>query len=323
MSKRRLEILMLLWILGVYGGPAQAGLPEAERYIEAGELQAALAEVQNVLEHNPSDPETRFLHGIVLAEMQRDDEAIEVFASLTQDHPELPEPYNNLAVLFAQKGEFEKARDALQAAIRTHPSYSTAHENLGDLYAKMASQAYDRALEENRRNESARLKLAKVKGLFSVPTDTVESVEPASVVLANEPPSQPAAVVEESQPAPVIQGSTASDPDILELVAQWSSAWAAQNVDAYLAHYASGFRPRGDMSHEDWLEQRRSRLSSPEFIELKLDNIRVSRNDGSIARAEFVQDYRTDNYSDRVKKILDLTKEDGVWRISRERSLPL
>src|SRR4029450_5356188 len=103
------------------------------------------------------------------AEHGRNDDAIEIFATLTQDYPELPEPYNNLAVLFAEKGEFEKARESLLAAIQTHPSYSTAHENLGDLYAKMASMAYDRALEEDKANESARIKLSQVNSLFSMP----------------------------------------------------------------------------------------------------------------------------------------------------------
>ena len=47
----------------------------------------------------------------------------------------------DLAVLYAGRGEYEKARESLEMAIRTHPSYATAHENLGDVYAKLASQA--------------------------------------------------------------------------------------------------------------------------------------------------------------------------------------
>ena len=58
-------------------------------------------------------------------------DAIRIFSSLSEDYPDLPEPYNNLAVLYASQGQYEKAKGALEAAIRTHPSYSTAHENLG------------------------------------------------------------------------------------------------------------------------------------------------------------------------------------------------
>jgi hypothetical protein len=32
-------------------------------------------------------------------------------------------------------------------AIRTNPNYATAHENLGDVYTRLASQAYLRAQE--------------------------------------------------------------------------------------------------------------------------------------------------------------------------------
>jgi hypothetical protein len=90
-------------------------------------------------------------------------------------------------VLFAEKGEFEKAREALLAAIQAHPSYSTAHENLGDLYAKMASMAYDRALEEDTSNESARVKLSKVNELFSTPQRVRGAAIPAPAPPAHRP----------------------------------------------------------------------------------------------------------------------------------------
>ncbi len=59
-----------------------------------------------------------------------------MFTKLSEDYPELPEPYNNLAVLYAQQKQYDKARTALEMAIRTHPSYAIAYENLGDIYAK-------------------------------------------------------------------------------------------------------------------------------------------------------------------------------------------
>jgi tetratricopeptide (TPR) repeat protein len=89
-----------------------------------------------------------------------------VFTALTEDYPELPEPYNNLAVLYASQGNYEKAKSALELAIHTHPSYATAHENLGDIYAQLASRAYDRALQLDKTNTAAQTKLAMVKELF-------------------------------------------------------------------------------------------------------------------------------------------------------------
>ena len=55
-------------------------------------------------------------------------------------------------------------------AIRTNPSYATAQENLGDIYAKLASQAYAKALQLDSNNASVRPKLALIREVFSAPT---------------------------------------------------------------------------------------------------------------------------------------------------------
>ena len=107
----------------------------------------ALAKADQYLAGKPRDPQMRFLKGVVLTESGRTGDAIATFTKLTEDYPELPEPYNNLAVLYAGQSQFDKARAALEMAIRTNPSYATAHENLGDVYAKLASQAYSKALQ--------------------------------------------------------------------------------------------------------------------------------------------------------------------------------
>jgi len=100
--------------------------------------------------------------------MNRLDDAESIFKNLTQAHPELPEPFNNLAVVYAAKGNFDAAREALREAISTHPAYATAHENMGDIYAKMAVVAYNEALQLDSGNQTAREKLALVNDLFSV-----------------------------------------------------------------------------------------------------------------------------------------------------------
>ena len=62
------------------------------------------------------------------------------------DFPELPEPRNNLAVLYAQKGEYALARDELERAVQTAPDYAVAHENLGDVYARLAEAEYEKTV---------------------------------------------------------------------------------------------------------------------------------------------------------------------------------
>ncbi|HYC36333.1 MAG TPA: tetratricopeptide repeat protein [Usitatibacter sp.] len=150
----------------VWAAPAD-DFREAQKLYGQGKVQPALEKVEAFLKAQPRDPQGRFLKGILLTELKRAPEAIQMFTGLTEDFPELPEPYNNLAVLYAQQGNYDKAKAALELAIHTHPSYATAHENLGDVYAQLASRAYDRALQLDKNNTTAQSKLALVKELFS------------------------------------------------------------------------------------------------------------------------------------------------------------
>src|SRR5438477_12305002 len=146
--------------------PARADdLDDASKLLKAGQRDQALERVNRVLAQKKDDPKARFLKGVILTEQGSTREAIDTFTKLTQDYPNLPEPYNNLAVIYAGQGEYDKARAALEQSIRTHPSYATAYENLGDVYAKLASQAYDKALQIDSANAGAKNKLALVRDL--------------------------------------------------------------------------------------------------------------------------------------------------------------
>ncbi|GJJ02614.1 hypothetical protein RugamoR64_31520 [Duganella rhizosphaerae] len=127
--------------------PAHADeMADVSKLAKAGKFVEALNKTNEYLSKHPADPQMRFMKGVLLTEQNKSDEAIAVFTKLTEDYKDLPEPYNNLAVLYAANGQYDKARVSLEKAIRTNPSYMTAYENLGDVYGKMASQAYDKAL---------------------------------------------------------------------------------------------------------------------------------------------------------------------------------
>lgn len=135
--------------------------------VRAGRLAEALAKADQYLAGKPRGPQMRFIKGVIQTEAGKPADAIATFTQITQDYPELPEPYNNLAVLYANQSQFDKARAALEMAIRTNPSYATAHENLGDVYAKLASQAYSKALQLDGGNAGVQPKLALIRTLFA------------------------------------------------------------------------------------------------------------------------------------------------------------
>ena len=167
-----------------------------------------------------------------------------MFTELTEEYPELPEPYNNLAVLYAGQGDYDKARKALEMAIRTHPSYAVAHENLGDIYATLASQAYDKALQLDNNNVTARKKLALIKELLPIKTAATlaraEPDKPAPAAksateappAAKPPPSQPADKPQ-SQPA-AAQPAAGADQTaaVLRMLTAWTKAWSAMTRTA-------------------------------------------------------------------------------------------
>lgn len=140
-------------------------LGEAQRLLEQRRLPEALTQVEAALAGNPREPRGRFVKGLILTEMSRRDEAIAVFQQLTIDYPELPEPYNNLAVLQAQQGRLDQARAALEMAVRMQPRNAMAHENLGDVYLRLAIQAFDQANQLNPRAGGVQAKLKMLREL--------------------------------------------------------------------------------------------------------------------------------------------------------------
>jgi Flp pilus assembly protein TadD len=139
--------------LALGSGMASAGdIQDIDQLFQQGNLAEALTRTDQFLQKSPGDAQARFLKGLILARQGKSDDAIRIFTGLTEDYPELPEPYNNLAVLYAAQGKYDDARRALERAIHALPGYATAHENLGDLYAKMASIAYAEARQLDHAN---------------------------------------------------------------------------------------------------------------------------------------------------------------------------
>jgi tetratricopeptide (TPR) repeat protein len=126
----------------------------------SGDMALALASLEAALAQDARDFRLRFLRAVVLAELGRSDAAIDAFTAMTREFPELPEPYNNLAVLHAAKGELDTAHQALQDALRASPGYALAHENLGDLHLRLAQRAYETARTRDPASRSAPAKLA-------------------------------------------------------------------------------------------------------------------------------------------------------------------
>lgn len=174
MQFRILAAGLPLWLLlcAAFAMPAHAAiadeLSEVTRLHHAGQTAAALERAERTLAANPKDAQMRFLKSVILADVGRSAEARMILQQLVQDYPELPEPHNNLAAIYAAGGDYGKARTELEETIRLNPTYAPAHENLGDVLALLASQSYARALRLEPASASLPRKLALVRQLTAI-----------------------------------------------------------------------------------------------------------------------------------------------------------
>ena len=308
---------------------------DVNNLVRAGQLAEAMAKADQYLAGKPRDPQMRFIKGVIQTESGKPADAIATFTKITQDYPELPEPYNNLAVLYAGQNQFDKARAALEMAIRTNPSYATAHENLGDVYAKLASQAYSKALQLDGGNNAVPPKLALIRTLFSAdpkgqkpPTNQSSGPVTASPPAAAKPTpatpapatppaaAQPPAATPAPAPAPAANTS-AAEKDVESAVRSWATAWSSKDIAAYLGAYAKEFDTPGNQARKTWEEERRNRIVGKSKINVKLSNLAVEVK-GSKATARFKQDYSADSLNVSSRKTLDLAKAGDRWLIVRE-----
>lgn len=284
-------------------------LDDLQSDIDAGKFDAAARQSQNYLEAHPGNRDARFMHARALAGQGKTDQAIEAYEALAEDYPLRVEPANNLAVLYADRGEYDKARKWLEKAMATQPAYATAHRNLGDIYTALAELAYRKALGTE--DTDTRLPLTMLDRLYYAQ----ESVAPGSTP-APAPAKRPA--TPESN-----NNNTVSDQasrSIIQTVRAWALAWSSQDFDAYTDFYADEYDPGDGMSRAQWLSLRRARLGTPEDIHIRIEDPVITGLANGAVRVDFSQEYESPRYSDRVDKHLILKRTPAGWRILRETS---
>ncbi|WP_293622512.1 tetratricopeptide repeat protein [Salinisphaera sp.] len=288
---------------------AAVTLDDLQKDIDAGKFDAAARQSQSYLDAHPGNRDARFLHARALAGQGHTDKAIAAYESLAADFPLRVEPANNLAVLHADQGEYDKARTWLEKALATQPAYATAHRNLGDVYTALAQLAYRKALGSD--DSDKRLPLTMLDRLYYAQ----ESVAPGNAP-APAPAKRPATPESENK-------NKISDQDsrsIVQTIRAWALAWSSQDFDAYTDFYADEYDPGDGMSRAQWLSLRRARLGTPEDIHIRLEDPSITRLANGTVRVDFTQEYESPRYSDRVDKHMILVRKDAGWRILREAS---
>ena len=134
---------------------------QVEKLIKARKFEDAVTQINTDLKKTPRNVQLRFVKARLQIEMRQFDQAKKTLIEITQQFPELPEPYNNLAALAANQGKWIEARDYLELALKLRPTYAIASANLGEIYIRLGAQAYEDAAKNaslNQRQYSNRAK---------------------------------------------------------------------------------------------------------------------------------------------------------------------
>lgn len=347
-------MFLALTVVGpVVGRAGEAELAEIRDLAASGRTYEALTRLEPLLQAEPQPIEGLMLKGILLSELDRVDEAKDIFLGLIEAFPQLPEPYVNLAALYAATGDNDRAVQFLKQALATNPSYMAAYESLTKVYGKLASEAYRRALGSETETAEAPVELVLLDRIHRRPepqtgaaaVDVQEAIsagqQQASLTPGSRPEpsasreehfgeSTPAAVAVDYPEEPVTESiDTAEDrtpqppgPDperVPEMIDSWARAWTEQRVEEYLRFYSAEFTPSKGLSREGWEIMRRGRLTGPGFISISVKDLEVEKKDPGRVEARFVQAYSSDVLHDSCVKALSLIWEEGSWKIAAER----
>jgi tetratricopeptide (TPR) repeat protein len=296
-----------------------------------GHTREALDRLEAEAARLAGDTEARLLRGVLLAKLGRTTEARELYQRLILEHPDLPEAYNNLAVMHAAAGDYDTAIEILKQGLATHPSYRTTYDNLTKVYGKLAGEAYSKALGDER-IDAEPLRLALINAVASAPDGAPSEAPNELDQLARREPveAQPSPVVPTPAPPPPASSAPASEPtggfdeaeaerEVWQAVQSWADAWSGQRADIYLSYYDHRFVPPGGSSRSAWEDLRRRRLATPEYIRISLALLEVERPTPDRAIAHFVQSYESDRFRDTVTKALEMVPTEAGWRIVGER----
>jgi protein O-GlcNAc transferase len=108
-------------------------LQSARQHHQAGRLAQAEALYREILRQNPRHADALHMLGVLAAQAQRHDLAVDLIRQAIALQPNLPEAHYNLGKVLYDQGQLDGAIAAYRQAIAVHPNYPEAHYNLGKI----------------------------------------------------------------------------------------------------------------------------------------------------------------------------------------------
>lgn len=100
----------------------------------------------------------------------------------------------------------------------------------------------------------------------------------------------------------------------IQLVEEWAARWSDQDVQGYIQRYVANYRPSNNqISHNEWRDQRRERLTNKRFIDIDVDDFEFEENDNQFS-VIFSQRYQSNTMDDTIVKKLIFSKNNNSWQ---------
>ena len=146
--------------------PSLADLVKEERFEDA--LDLIEAEISNTA----ADVfDLQFQRAQLLLVTGQVEKAEHTYRSLITRYPARPEPYNNLARIYAGQGRLDQAAALLRAGLFTDPNYRKLFDNLNQVYSEQAARSLRRALDPSDPKADATLPLQSLGEISPAPLD--------------------------------------------------------------------------------------------------------------------------------------------------------
>ena len=143
-------------------------IEKADEEMQKGDLQKALAIYSEANIKAPKNPETLFKMGYVLAQQERDDEALEYYKEALSLNPNDTAIHQALASLYRKMGEYASAQMHLNKSLEIDDKNPITYYNYGNLLVDMkdkevAKEMYANALRLDGDFKEAQEELEKLK----------------------------------------------------------------------------------------------------------------------------------------------------------------
>jgi len=330
MLKSILFLLLLFVSNQAYAIPnSNTIMADIQQQIEQGNKTAAIDSLQHLVQKEPKNYQAWFLLGISQAEQQQFEAAINAFHQVVALQPKLAEPHNNLAVIYNERGDIKAAVNELETSVVLKPGYATAQKNLGDLYVKLAADAYQKALSSNKSPALQR----RYQGLLQLTSDTNNSILPAAMPTkappapSTTPASSPVKQTTMITPTPANTiapehfNNTATQA-VLQALETWRAAWSNKDTSAYFSTYSDDFNYGSRyQSLLKWRDYKTWAIQKRRFIHVDIEHIVSTIISETEIKISFLQHFRSDSFNSDDHKEMVFKHTTNGWKISYEASL--